>query len=138
MERILVVVDGSQAALRALGFAAGLAGRYNAELIVLAMAEAAGGEAAGDGAGVEAARPAGVETVLAGARVAAWAQGAVRVASLAGFGDPVAAIVDCARERRADLVVLGRTRAGRFAGLLRGGLQSRVLAEAPCPVTIAC
>jgi nucleotide-binding universal stress UspA family protein len=37
MERILVGVDGSAPSLRAVDFAADLASKYNAELIVLAV-----------------------------------------------------------------------------------------------------
>lgn len=50
--------------------------------------------------------------------------------------DPGHAIVDAARELRADLIVLGSIRKGFFLRLLTGSVGDYVVHHAPCPVLI--
>jgi nucleotide-binding universal stress UspA family protein len=120
MERIMVAVDGSAAALKAIDFAAALAARLNPELILV---ETDGREPSETAAG---------DPLLAAARFEAWANGAIRLASLRLAGDPGAAILRCAAEREADLIVLGRDRAS-----VRNELLRQLLAEAACAVAVA-
>ena len=147
MERILVAVDGSLGGLKAVDFAAELAGRYNAELILLAVARHAVpvfDAAAAEFARIEHSREppgesgvAAAEAVLSGARIEAWANGAVRLSSVTAFGDPADEIVRCADDRRADLVVLGSSSHGRLERLFHGSVVQKVLALAPCTVAVA-
>jgi nucleotide-binding universal stress UspA family protein len=49
-------------------------------------------------------------------------------------GDPWRAIVDFARERQVDLIVMGTHGRGGVAHLLMGSVAERVVRAAPCPV----
>lgn len=51
--------------------------------------------------------------------------------------DPVAAIVDEARERGVDLIMVGAHERDRFVRLLRGSVASRVVQRARCSVMVA-
>jgi len=48
--------------------------------------------------------------------------------------NPARAIVDCAREQAADLVVIGATGRGRMNRFLMGSVADKVIRQAPCPV----
>ena len=58
---------------------------------------------------------AAAETVLAGARLTARAQGATRIATNSAFGDPAEQIIALAKERQADLIVIGSRGHGQLA-----------------------
>jgi len=146
MERILVGVDGSSASLKAVDLAAGLANKYNAELILLtvvphfspgvdpALEEYARVEHIQDPAtelGLAAAK-----TVLDHARRAAQATGASRIAAEPSFGDPAHEIITAAGDRGADLIVVGSRGHGRLAGLLLGSVAHKVISLAPCPTLV--
>ena len=79
---------------------------------------------------------AAAETVLAGARLTARAQGATRIATNSAFGDPAEQIIALAKERQADLIVIGSRGHGQLAGLLLGSVAQKVLAHASCPVLV--
>lgn len=146
MERIMTAVDGSAASLKAIDFAADLATRYGAEMILVSVAHHAAPVA--DPAMEEYARVehmrgptselglAAAETVLAGARIEAQAKGARRVSTVPAFGDPAEEIIRCAEERHADLLVLGTRGHTRLGGLLHGSVAQLVIGRAPCPVTV--
>jgi nucleotide-binding universal stress UspA family protein len=136
MDRIVVGVDGSPQAERALRWAAEEADRHGAALAAvmawdfLAQPHSAG---AGDEDGFDptygaddaaATLRAVVQDVLPGRQVE-------ESAVLAG---PAEALVDAATA--ADLVVVGDRGVGGFAGLLLGSVSERVLEEAPCPVAV--
>jgi nucleotide-binding universal stress UspA family protein len=144
MERIVVAVDGSPGSSKAVDFAADLAVKFDAELILLTVARHAAPvldpafeeyarieHLQGSEAGFAAA-----ENVLAGARIAAQAKGATRISTAPSVGDPAEEIIRCAKECRADLVVVGSRGHGRLAGLLLGSVAQKVIGLAPCPVTI--
>jgi nucleotide-binding universal stress UspA family protein len=117
-DRILVAVDGSDCAFQGL--------RTGLEL------------AAGAGASVDvvhATRPGGdhASTVLdEAAEMAASADATVEFHSVEG--DPASVIVSQARERGADLVVVGRHGRGGFARRLLGSVTRRVLRRSDRPV----
>ena len=52
----------------------------------------------------------------------------------ARVGEPWVEIVDCARERRVDLIVMGTHGHGAVAQLLLGSVAERVVQHSPCPV----
>jgi nucleotide-binding universal stress UspA family protein len=146
MERILVAVDGSPAALKAVDFAADLANKYNAELILLTVFPRL---SPGVDPALEAyARAehiqqpgtelplAAVESVLDEARRAARAKGAARISDEPRFGDPAHEIIAAAGERVADLIVVGSRGHGRLAGLLLGSIAQKVVSLARCPVVV--
>ena len=146
MERILVGVDGSSASLKAVDFAADLANKYDVELILLtvvphfspgvdpALAEYARVEHIQEPAPELAL--AAAKTVLDGARRAAQAKGASRIAVEPSFGDPAQEIIAAARDRQADLIVVGSRGHGRLAGLLLGSVAHKVISLAPCPTVV--
>ena len=146
MERILVGVDGSAPSLKAVDFAADLAGKYNAELILLKVAGDRPLEL--DTAVEEYARsehmPAAAaefvltmaDNILDNARKEALAKGATQISVEPSFGDPAAQIIAAARDHQADLIVIGSRGHGRLAGLLLGSVAQKVVSLAPCPVVV--
>ena len=117
MDRILVAVDGSSAALKAVDLAADLANKSNAELVLLTVVPHLSPGV--DLAFEEYARVehihvpatelalAAAESVLDGARRAARTKGTTPIAAEPSFGDPAQEIIAAARDRQADLIVVG-------------------------------
>jgi nucleotide-binding universal stress UspA family protein len=146
MERILVAVDGSAPSLKAVDFAADLASKYNAELILSTVAPHPLPEldpAVEEYARLEHIRVPTAElavtttdSVLDDARRRAQARGATRISAEPSVGDPAQEIITVARDRQADLVVVGSRGHGRLAGLLLGSVAQKVISLAHCPVVI--
>jgi nucleotide-binding universal stress UspA family protein len=146
MERILVGIDGSASSLKAVDFAADLANKYNAELILLTVIPRRSQEtdpAVEEYARIEhIAEPATelalatAENVLEGGRIAALRKGAIRISAEPSFGDPAEEIIAVARDRQADVIVVGSRGHGRLAGLLLGSVAQKVLSLAHCPVVV--
>ena len=53
-----------------------------------------------------------------------------------GMGGPADAIVACARELRAELIVMGKHHLGFVEQVLAGSVAEKVVRQAPCPVLI--
>jgi len=146
MERILAAVDGSAPSLKAVDLAAELAGKYGAELILITVerdivpvvSEEVRAYARAEHIADLTSDPGftAAENVLAGARLKAQAKGAPLVATEVGSGDPAEAIIDLAKSRSADLIVIGSRGHGRLAGLLLGSVAQKVVAHAVCPVLV--
>lgn len=51
-------------------------------------------------------------------------------------GDPASAILEVAKTRNSDVIVMGSRGLGRLAGLLLGSTSQKVVSHAPCPVLI--
>lgn len=51
-------------------------------------------------------------------------------------GDPASAIIEVAKVRQSDVIVMGSRGLGRLAGLLLGSTSQKVVSHAPCPVLI--
>jgi nucleotide-binding universal stress UspA family protein len=146
MERILVGVDGSAPSLRAVDFAADLASKYNAELIVLTVVPHFSPEA--DPAVKEYARlehipgPAPelvlttADNLLDNARKKAQANSATRISAASSFGNPAHEIIAAAKDQPADLIVVGSRGHGRLTGLLLGSVAQKVISLAHCPVVV--
>ena len=111
--RILVGTDCSETATRAVEWAAEMARRYDAELVVLQV----GGEATG--------LASYVAKVAPGAR-----------ASVAAGEDPAAAIVAAAEAERADVLVVGNIGMSGRREFLLGNIPNRVSHSARCTVVI--
>jgi nucleotide-binding universal stress UspA family protein len=116
--KIVVGVDDSEPAQRALDRAADLAG-YGSTLTVVSVARDGDRYAAGP---LEKAR----EQLL---------RRHVRATYLQPVGDPAAELVDTARELEADLVVLGR-RSRSLRRLVLGSVSDAVVRRAPCDVLV--
>jgi len=51
-------------------------------------------------------------------------------------GDSAEAIIEVARTRNSDVIVMGSRGLGRLAGLVLGSTSQKVVSHAPCPVLI--
>lgn len=51
-------------------------------------------------------------------------------------GDPANAVIEVAKTRKSDIIVMGSRGLGRLAGLLLGSTSQKVVAHASCPVLI--
>jgi nucleotide-binding universal stress UspA family protein len=146
MERILVGVDGSATCLKAVDFAADLASKFDAELILLKVVPHLPPEL--DSAVEEYARsehisvPAAelmltmADSILDDARRNAYTKGATRISAEPSVGDPAQEIITVAQDRQADLIVVGSRGRGRLAGLLLGSVAQKVISLAHCPVVV--
>jgi ubiquinone biosynthesis protein len=119
---VMVATDRSETAERAVRFAAEMAARYEAELLVLRVL------VGGNGTRAEAVRD--LEDYVTGL------DGERKRASVVSGEDPAEAIVDAARRENADVIVVGSVgMSGRREFLLRN-VPNRVSHNAPCTVVI--
>ena len=51
-------------------------------------------------------------------------------------GDPAEAVIEVAKIRKSDVIVMGSRGLGRLAGLVLGSTSQKVVSHAPCPVLI--
>lgn len=118
---MMVATDRSETAERAVRFAAEMAARYEAELLVLRVL-------VGNGTRADAVRD--LEEYIAGL------DGERKRAAVVSGDDPAEAIVDAARRENADVIVVGSVgMSGRREFLLRN-VPNRVSHNAPCTVVI--
>ncbi len=144
LKTILVPIDGSSDANRALDFASDLAAKYDARVVVLhavhyplgrlpdelhryAVSEHLEGP---DETGAV------VEKMLESAVLRASGAGATKTVHDAVVGDPARVILDAAKSYDADLIVTGSRGLGELEGLLVGSVSDKVLHHAKVPVTI--
>ena len=147
MDCILVADDGSEGALYGVELAAELAGKTGAELIALAVVDAAQyserdlRELESEGLGKSEAREwlvEGAAEYLDHCAGIAARHGVLRFRAERQPGnDPASTILDLARECHADLIVVGSRGHGRVPGLLLGSVSQKLASLAPCPVLIA-
>jgi nucleotide-binding universal stress UspA family protein len=144
-KKIVVPVDGSAHANRAVDCATDLADKYGAELILLHVI-ASSGPARIPPELYEYARIEHIdaieadmmnrvaEKILQTAENRTRGQGAKQVRTSIGVGHPAEAIVAHAKAEEADLIVMGRRGLGSVSGLLMGSVSHKVahLSECPC------
>lgn len=144
---ILCATDGSDAAQKAIEFAAELAREKLGELLVLHVQQTHGSEVVTQGLKqferVENIRVTEADMFRGEAeRIAAegarYAQecGAPLVQSMVAEGDPARRIVETAKERGAGLIVIGSRGLGDLQGLLLGSVSHKVAHLAPCTCVI--
>ncbi|MEO3428584.1 universal stress protein [Pelagibius sp. CAU 1746] len=142
-KHLLVPVDGSEHAARAVDVAGDLARHYGAKVTLLHVLTRAGGYQVPselmafekiehlrvtehdiiEGAGQE---------ILAKAEQRARDRGASDCATLLESGDPAGHIVRAAKSRGADLIVMGRRGLGDIGGLLLGSVTHKVSQAVDC------
>jgi len=144
-ERILVAVDGSENATRAVKVAVTLAEKFNAQLIICYAIQTPFRSFAQNGIAV----PANLLTdYLSAAREDAKnildkvtrSAGTDRVKAVRAVQENVfsvvEAIVNLAEKRNVDLIVIGSRGQSGFKKLLMGSVSSSVLSHASCPVLV--
>jgi nucleotide-binding universal stress UspA family protein len=141
ISHVLVAVDGSDHANRALDFAAEFATKYGADLTVLNVVSYAstvplslGAYAELEGLYTESRsllESAGQEIVTEAAQ-RARALGVSRVTTMVELGSPAKTICDVVQKIPADVVVMGRRGLGDFSGLFLGSVSHRVAHSADC------
>lgn len=125
---IVFATDFSEESKLALPYATSLAQEFHANLIVLHVAPKVE-RLVRDRAHVENYLVNQLKNLVPQSRFP-WCS----VSHVVTFGDPAQEIPEAARDRKADLIVLGLQGAVRFTSHLPERLSYRVLCEAPCPV----
>ncbi|WP_342239443.1 universal stress protein [Inquilinus sp. OTU3971] len=144
---ILCAIDGSRSAQKALEFAADLARDRAGTLLVMHIQRTHGSSMVSPGlAGFERVehirvteadmlRGAAERIAEQGARFARE-RGVLSVEAMVGEGDPAGRIVEAARDRRAEIIVIGSRGLGDLQGLLLGSVSHKVAHLAPCTCII--
>ena len=143
MRRVLVATDGSESADRAVDYAADLAKREKADLLI---ANVIGGYGLPDKAMLRLTQSEqawlrefldslSAET-LTKARERARAAGASTVQLELRAGDVAETLIHIAQEKAADVVVVGKRGAGLVERLLLGSVSQKLVSLAPLPVII--
>ena len=142
-ERILVPVDGSDAALAALEHAVELQSKFNSELVLLcvyrhySLLEAS----------MSMVRPESPENlddimrkyateVVETAKKRAVELGSKKVRAFVKSGPPARTIVNFAKDKNANLIVLGSRGTGDVEGYLLGSVSHKVTSLSHCPTMV--
>lgn len=143
MKRILVAVDGSVGADRAVDYAAQMAQTYGAELLIVNVIGGYGLP----GSVFRRVTPqqhVWLEELLASlsaeslarARERAHGVGVSTILLESRPGDVASTIVAIAQEKGADLIVAGKRGEGQVTGLLLGSVSQKLVSLAPLPVIV--
>jgi nucleotide-binding universal stress UspA family protein len=136
MKTMLVAVDGSAHAERALTFAAGLAGSLDATLLLVTVDEPGPlkGEVADFADTENLSRQDIAEWILNSARSIAASAGAKTIETDIANGEPAEAILRAADQHKADMIVLGARGLSDLKGLIMGSISHKVLnlTSLPC------
>ncbi|MHB1094373.1 universal stress protein [Thiobacillus sp.] len=133
IEKLLVAFDGSATAQAAFDFALDLAGKYGAELFVLAVSRPPefGGEEETEAVIEQSRRH--YERVLNPLKARA---NGLKARFEVKVGHPAEAIVLYAEDQGIDHIVVGHRGHGLFERWLIGSVARQVIAYAPCAVTV--
>ena len=136
-ERILLAVDGSEHALHAARVAAELARAMRSDQLRIVVCF----EGIPSYLGEPNLQNAIDQRVLASNEILQQAVDALGDVSVEVHtelieGDPAEAIIEVARTRESNVIVMGSRGLGRLAGLVLGSTSQKVVSHAPCPVLI--
>ncbi len=141
IKKILVAIDGSGHSDKALTFACDLAGKYDSELHLLHVVEimtdaqimVLGSAAVTIEPTYKQIKEAG-QKVLDAAQKTAEQQGCKSVTTQVESGPPAKHILEYAKDKQIDVIVMGSRGLSDFAGLLMGSVSHKVshLAECTC------
>ena len=147
INRILVATDASAASNRALEMAAQLSTQYNAELLIIhvirdmqipfdikEIPELESETIESFASAREEIMRKVAESVLRDARAKAGKAGASKVETTIGTGDPGNSILDVAKRRETDMIVIGTRGLGKLKGQILGSVSRKVTnnAETSC------
>jgi nucleotide-binding universal stress UspA family protein len=141
--KVLIAVDGSTHAKRAVAYGAKIAAQNEAEVVLFHVMRHLGGDRIPEGLEefehaehirvTEADLLRSVaEAVVSEARDLAGAQGATDVQTVIQDGDPATRILDYCKAHEVDLIVMGHRGLGGLASLLIGSVSQKVSHAAPC------
>lgn len=142
-DNILIAVDGSEASFKALDFAADLASQYDSNLILLHVVPEGGlPEGLRQWATVEHVEnpaewlyeQAVADNVLLAADERVRAKGLAKVERVVQHGEVTKQILDVAKRRSVDLIVMGTRGLSDLEGLFMGSVAHKVTHRAPCTV----
>ena len=141
INKILVPVDGSKIALRALEFAMEIGGKFGSEIIVinidvpydLSRIKPPRRDKNGNVIPVEAAAPTPLEEAEKEAKKAGYER--ITFKKVVDI-DPAERICAEAEKDDTDLIIMGNRRMGVLAGFFLGSVSTKVSQSAHCPVTI--
>jgi nucleotide-binding universal stress UspA family protein len=137
---ILVAIDGSEHATRAATLAADLAAKYGATLHVvqvvppLVVTKGLEEFAQVEKLDLPTSQEVASRHLLGPVESTAATRGVRTVETEVLAGDPAERLLDYVRDRKIDLVVLGRRGLGRVQGLLMGSVSLKLSSLADCPV----
>ena len=136
-ENILLAVDGSEYAMNAARVASSLANAMGSQTLRIVVAYDTIPVHLGDPYMQNAinARISETEEILQRAVQVVWAVSAQIYTEMIE-GNPAETIIEVARSRSSDLIIMGARGMGRLAGLQLGSTSQKVLSLAPCPVLI--
>lgn len=136
-KNILLAVDGSEHALDAARVAASLANAMKSDTVWVLAAYDAVPSYLGEPNMQHAinARLHESKEILEKA-VQAMGEVAAQVQTEPVEGNPAEVIIELARSRKSDVIVMGSRGLGRLSGLLLGSTSQKVVSHAPCPVLI--
>ncbi len=142
MNRILVAIDGSDGALRAVDYATHLAKSYGADLLIVNVI--GGGLPDNLFGRITNAQQTWLKElfvsesaeVLSKARDRARSLGSSTIQLESRTGDVAQTIIDIAREKEVVVIVVGKRGTGRIGGLLLGSVSQKLVSLAPLPVTV--
>jgi nucleotide-binding universal stress UspA family protein len=141
MKPILVGVDGSPSADRALEAAAELAKISASKLIITNVEQGRlhpelDGLVPTESASIDDILYAASREILARAETKARSLGVSQVRSHSGLGDIAGSILELAELEKPDVIVVGRRGTGHLTGLLLGSVSRKLVSLAPCKVLV--
>ena len=147
LKKVLVAVDGSAHAKRAVTFAAEIAHRFDAQLVLMHVMRHQGSDNVPDSLKelehIEHIRVTEADmlrnvaqSIVSEAHDLAGSVGKMQIEDVVLDGDPASRIVAYCAENDVDLVVLGRRGLGSWTGLLMGSVSQKVSTMAPCACVI--
>ena len=141
MKKILVAIDGSVFAQRALDVAIELSVRAQAELHILTVPQIVPDPELDKFCKIENLTMGDLmeheaNGLLSRAKQQASQNGTESTTTIVAAGDPAEAILNYAKNCLADLIVLGKRGRGRLAGLLLGSVSQKIAILADRPVLI--
>lgn len=136
-KKIILAVDGSESASRALKMAADLAGISNGLITVVNAYQPVSPILGNPDYKRRVEEHIGhSEQIVEEAETRLRQQGVTRIEPDILEGPAATAIVNAAKARHADLIVLGSRGLTPLKGLLMGSVSERVIGAAPCPVLV--
>jgi len=141
MKLIISANDGSDGAGRAVALAAALAKSFDAKLLIVQVSDDNFSQK--QLAQLEQLKVAEGDAleqislgILSKAKAIAKDHGATNIDTMTAAGDPAKVLIELAKRKHADAIVVGRRGLGQLEGLLLGSVSQKLASLAPCAVII--